>query len=68
AWPGPPPPEAIHPARGVDPPRAAPAPPPAGAARRAGVGPASPWNDRARLHRPAVRPGVNAWRTSGWAG
>ncbi|MFJ7910268.1 acyl-CoA carboxylase epsilon subunit [Kitasatospora sp. NPDC096204] len=37
------------------------------AARLAGVGPASPWNDRARLLRPAVRPGVNAWRTSGWA-
>ncbi|GAA3038725.1 hypothetical protein GCM10010519_74110 [Streptomyces lactacystinicus] len=37
------------------------------AARPAGRGPASPWNDRARLHRPAVRHAVNAWRTSGWA-
>ncbi|MFE5582068.1 acyl-CoA carboxylase subunit epsilon [Kitasatospora sp. NPDC056531] len=37
------------------------------AARQAGVGPDSPWNDRSRLLRPAVHPGVNAWRTSGWA-
>ncbi|MGW3038740.1 acyl-CoA carboxylase subunit epsilon [Kitasatospora sp. NPDC001159] len=37
------------------------------AARLAGVGPASLWSDRSRLLRPAVRPGVNAWRTSGWA-
>ncbi|MFH9355657.1 acyl-CoA carboxylase subunit epsilon [Kitasatospora sp. NPDC017646] len=47
--------------------RAAAAQTAADAARLAGVGPASPWNDRSRLHRPAVRPGVNAWRTSGWA-
>ncbi|MFE4515550.1 acyl-CoA carboxylase subunit epsilon [Kitasatospora sp. NPDC056783] len=37
------------------------------AARLTGAGPASPWNDRARLLRPAVHPGANAWRTSGWA-
>ncbi|MFJ4596635.1 acyl-CoA carboxylase subunit epsilon [Kitasatospora sp. NPDC088861] len=37
------------------------------AARLAGAGPAAPWNDRSRLFRPAVHPGVNAWRTSGWA-
>ncbi|MFJ6770479.1 acyl-CoA carboxylase epsilon subunit [Kitasatospora sp. NPDC091257] len=47
--------------------RAAAAQAAAEAARLAGAGPASPWNDRARLHRPAVRPAVNAWRTSGWA-
>ncbi|WP_316523820.1 acyl-CoA carboxylase subunit epsilon [Kitasatospora brasiliensis] len=47
--------------------RAAAAQAAAESARLAGVGPASPWNDRARLLRPAVRPGVNAWRTSGWA-
>ncbi len=38
------------------------------AARRAGDGPDSAWNDRARRLRATPRPGVNAWRTSGWAG
>ncbi|MFI5532273.1 acyl-CoA carboxylase subunit epsilon [Kitasatospora sp. NPDC051853] len=38
------------------------------AARRAGVGPASAWNDRARRMRHAPAPGPQAWRTSGWAG
>ncbi|MFI6153540.1 acyl-CoA carboxylase subunit epsilon [Kitasatospora sp. NPDC051170] len=47
--------------------RAAAAQAAAEASRLAGVGPASPWNDRARLLRPAIHPGVNAWRTSGWA-
>ncbi|WP_371481157.1 acyl-CoA carboxylase epsilon subunit [Kitasatospora sp. NBC_00315] len=37
-------------------------------AARTGAGPASPWNDHARRLRVAPRPGVNAWRTSGWAG
>ncbi|MBO1417753.1 acyl-CoA carboxylase subunit epsilon [Streptomyces sp. FH025] len=36
-------------------------------ARLAGASPDSPWNDRSRLLRPTIRPGVNAWRTSGWA-
>ncbi|MFD7598225.1 hypothetical protein ACFV6D_34990, partial [Kitasatospora sp. NPDC059812] len=39
----------------------------AGAGGGAGAGPAAPWNDRSRLFRQAVHPGVNAWRTSGWA-
>ena len=37
-------------------------------AARSGAGPASPWNDHARRLRSTPRPGVNAWRTSGWAG
>ncbi|MGK4581165.1 acyl-CoA carboxylase subunit epsilon [Kitasatospora sp. HPMI-4] len=37
------------------------------AARRAS-GPASAWNDRARLMRRMPRHGGHAWRTSGWAG
>ncbi|MFI6845336.1 acyl-CoA carboxylase subunit epsilon [Kitasatospora sp. NBC_00085] len=37
-------------------------------AARAGAGPDSPWNDRARRLRGTPRPGVNVWRTSGWAG
>lgn len=28
--------------------------------------PRSSWADRARLHRPALRPGPGAWRASGW--
>jgi len=47
--------------------RAAAAQAAAEAARRAG-GPASAWNDRARRLRHAPKPGLNAWRTSGWAG
>ncbi|WP_371518530.1 acyl-CoA carboxylase epsilon subunit [Kitasatospora sp. NBC_01300] len=47
--------------------RAAAAQAAAEAARLAGAGPAAPWNDRSRLFRQAVHPGVNAWRTSGWA-
>ena len=65
--PGPPTPAGLAPCRAGGPARAARAQAPAEAARRAGAGPASPWNDRSRLLRPAVRPGVNAWRTSGWA-
>lgn len=38
------------------------------AARRAGGGPASAWNDRARRMRHTPKPGLNVWRTSGWAG
>ncbi|WP_035848432.1 acyl-CoA carboxylase subunit epsilon [Kitasatospora azatica] len=37
------------------------------AARSAASGPASPWTDRSRTVRPALRPGAHAWRTSGWA-
>ncbi|CAN3981007.1 acyl-CoA carboxylase subunit epsilon [Kitasatospora purpeofusca] len=48
--------------------RAAAAQAAAEAARRAGDGPDSAWNDRARRLRATPRPGVNAWRTSGWAG
>lgn len=48
--------------------RAAAAQAAAEASRRAGVGPASPWNDRARRLRHTPRPGANVWRTSGWAG
>ncbi|MFC9325490.1 acyl-CoA carboxylase epsilon subunit [Kitasatospora sp. NPDC057015] len=40
----------------------------ANAAARAGAGPASPWNDRARRLRTTPKPGLNVWRTSGWAG
>ncbi|MEV7778024.1 acyl-CoA carboxylase epsilon subunit [Kitasatospora sp. NPDC088351] len=47
--------------------RAAAAQAAAEAARRAGVGPEAPWNDHARWMRPVLRPGANAWRTSGWA-
>ncbi|WP_406199207.1 acyl-CoA carboxylase subunit epsilon [Kitasatospora sp. NBC_01560] len=47
--------------------RAAAAQAAAEAARRAGAGPDSPWNDRSRRLRGAPRPGVNVWRTSGWA-
>ncbi|MFI6445410.1 acyl-CoA carboxylase subunit epsilon [Kitasatospora sp. NPDC050543] len=48
--------------------RAAAAQAAAEAARRAGAGPASPWNDRARRLRSTPRPGAGVWRTSGWAG
>ncbi|MGW4894198.1 acyl-CoA carboxylase subunit epsilon [Kitasatospora sp. NPDC004240] len=48
--------------------RAAAAQAAAEASRRAGAGPATPWNDRARRLRQTPRPGVDVWRTSGWAG
>jgi hypothetical protein len=47
--------------------RAAAAQAAAEAARRAAGGPASPWTDHQRRMRPSLRPGPNAWRTSGWA-
>ncbi|MGE7432489.1 MULTISPECIES: acyl-CoA carboxylase subunit epsilon [Kitasatospora] len=37
-------------------------------AARQASGPASAWNDRARLLRRIPQHGAHAWRTSGWAG